>query len=118
MATKISKPIDGITYNDIIDVVVTTDDTDATKIELYIDGDKVLDDTSEPYLFNYDTSRLVDGRHEVKAISNGTGAEATKVIIETRNGQIEKHTVLYASSIILMLIVLWWTYRIIRGKNR
>jgi len=49
-----------------------TDDKGVAKVEFYVDGAKIGEDTSSPFEFVWDASALTDGTHEVKATAYDT----------------------------------------------
>jgi hypothetical protein len=61
----ITDPDDGETVSGQIPIKVdASDDNGITRVELYIDGDRVETDTAAPYKFTWDTTQYLNGKHK------------------------------------------------------
>ncbi|UZN22617.1 S8 family serine peptidase [bacterium 3DAC] len=68
-SVSITSPKNGDTVSGKITVEVSASDDSSgvSKVELYVDGSKVSEDTSAPYTFSLDTTSLSDGTHKLLA---------------------------------------------------
>ncbi len=65
---QITSPTDGSPVSGTVDIVVTATDNDGVvKVEFYIDGSKVGEDTSSPYIYSWNTITYSEGSHDLKA---------------------------------------------------
>jgi thermitase len=67
-AASIAAPLDSSTVTALVPVNVTaTDNVGVTKVELWVNSSLVGTDTSAPYAFSWDSSKVGNGSHKVMA---------------------------------------------------
>ncbi len=90
-SVSITSPKNGDTVsgNITVEVSASDDQSGISKVELYVDGSKVAEDTSAPYTFSLDTTSISDGTHKLVAKAYdgagnvGTSAEVTITVKNT-----------------------------------
>lgn len=86
---SISSPAAGSTVSGAVTVnVAATDDVGVTKVELYVDGVLVATDSVGPFSFFWDTTKLVDGSHNLLAVAYdqaGNVGQSATVTVTTSN---------------------------------
>ena len=90
---SITSPENGATVSGQINVSVSaSDENGVSKVELYVDGNKVAEDTASPYTFTLDTTTLSDGQHTLVAKAydpSGNVGTSAEVTINVKNTQEE-----------------------------
>ncbi len=68
-SVSITSPQNGqvVSGNITVEVAASDSESGISKVELYVDGNKVGEDTSAPYNFSIDTTTLSDGQHTLVA---------------------------------------------------
>jgi hypothetical protein len=64
------------------------EDVDFTKVQYFVDGESIGEDTSKPFSLDWDTTKAEDGEHTVQAKGtrdDGKLKETTPVVIEVDN---------------------------------
>lgn len=81
--TSITAPTSGSTVSGAITVASTaTDNVGVTKVDLYVDGSLFATDTSSPYSFFWDTTKVTNASHTLLAKAyDGTGNVGTSATI-------------------------------------
>jgi len=69
-----------------------TDDGPIVKVEFYVDGTKIGEDTAAPYSWAWDASGLADGLHEVKAEATDTTGFVKSATVTVWVGNSEEFT--------------------------
>ncbi len=66
---NVTSPTNGATVNGILVLAASASDvgTGVLKVEFYINGSKVGEDTTNPYEINWDTSAVTDGNYSISA---------------------------------------------------
>jgi poly(hydroxyalkanoate) depolymerase family esterase len=67
---NITAPSNGSTVNGTVAITAdASDNVGVSKVEFYIDGTKVSEDTSSPYEYSWDTTAYADASHSLKAVA-------------------------------------------------
>ena len=76
---SIISPINGSTVNEIVIITcISSDNEDVAKVELWINGVTTdLPDNTEPYLFNWNTTLVVNGNYTISIRSYDTNENTT-----------------------------------------
>jgi len=85
----ITSPTNNSTVSGIVTIQATANDNvGVVKVEFYIDGNKVGEDTSSPYEYNWNTTQCTNGTHTItaKAYDNaGNVGESAAVTVNVNN---------------------------------
>ncbi len=77
-SVTISSPVSGITASGILSITARAyDDVAITKVESYIDGVLFGTDTTDPYSFDWNTTRLPNGLHSLMARAYDAAGHST-----------------------------------------
>jgi len=70
---EITSPDDGAIVSGVIDITAdASDDKDVSKVDFYINGVWLADDTTSPYSCSWDTTTVSDGLHTITATATDT----------------------------------------------
>ena len=86
----ITNPQDGQTVSGTVIIRATaSDNVGVSKVEFYIDGTKVGEDTSSPYEYSWNTTQYADGNHtiQVRAIDNAGNVGSASITVNVQNAQ-------------------------------
>ena len=77
---SISSPVSGQSVNEIVTIIVTTQDNEGiSKVEFFIDDSLVLTDTESPYQYDWNTTQYEDNsEHIVKVVSYDNSDNSTE----------------------------------------
>jgi uncharacterized delta-60 repeat protein len=85
---SIINPKNGQVVSDTVKIQVkATDNVGVTKVEYYIDGKKVGENTKSPYEYNWDTTKYANGNHtiQVKAYDKAGNVGNAKITVNVQN---------------------------------
>lgn len=82
MSVVITSPISGATVKGVIKIAVSAPGT--KRINFWIDGAPVSNDLTAPFEYLWDTTKLSDGQHTIKAIS-GNGKQSASIYVSVLN---------------------------------
>jgi uncharacterized delta-60 repeat protein len=85
---SIINPKNGQVVSDTVKIQVkATDNVGVTKVEYYIDGKKVGENTKSPYEYNWDTTKYANGNHtiQVKAYDKAGNVGNASIIVNVQN---------------------------------
>jgi hypothetical protein len=85
---SITSPQNGQTVSGTITIQASaTDNVGVTKVEFYIDGNKVGEDTVSPYEYIWDTTQYANGNHTItaKAYDNAGNMGSASIIVNVQN---------------------------------
>jgi thermitase len=82
-------PANGATVSGTISVSVSaTDDVKVTQVELYLDGELLGSDSTAPFIFVWDSTRISDGTHTLQAVASdaaGNSADSAVIVVKVQN---------------------------------
>lgn len=88
-STYITSPVNNVTVSGIISVSVSaSDNVGVSKVELYINGTLFASDSSSPFSFTWDTTKLTDGSYSLKVLaydSAGNAGQSASVTVTVLN---------------------------------
>jgi len=90
-ALEITNPNDGDVVNDIVTISMTASDPGSgiARIEVFIDGTEVGEITSAPFTFNWNTTLVLNGAHDITVtVYDNAGNEGSQTISVTVNNVI------------------------------
>ncbi len=87
-SAAIISPTDGSTVGGVITVQVSAqDNVGVARVDLYVDGVLIGSDATSPYSFAWDTTKLVNGLHALKALAFDTAGNGGQSAVATVNVQ-------------------------------
>jgi len=87
-AMEITNPNDGDVVSDIVSITMTASDPGSgiARIEVFIDGTEVDEITSTPFTYNWNTTLVLNGAHDITVTAYDTaGNEVSQTISVTVN---------------------------------
>lgn len=86
---EITSPVNGASLSGMVEVIVkATDNVKVEKVELYVDSILSGTDTTSPYIFALDTTKLSNGTHQLTAVAYDTSGNTASSTIKVNVGNL------------------------------
>jgi hypothetical protein len=122
-SVNITAPANGNTVSGTVTIVAdASDDTGVSKVEFYIDGSKIGEDTSAPYEYSWDTTASTDASHSLKAVAydaagNNAADDDTSVTVSNGSGSCQQWTASNGTHVNEGRAYSSWGYYYAKGSN-
>jgi hypothetical protein len=125
-SVNVTAPSNGTTVSGTVSITVdASDNNSVSKVEFYIDGTKVGEDTAAPYSYSWNTSNASDGSHAIKAVAfdaagNSAADNDTSVTVDnsTSGGTCQQWTAKNSDHVTAGRAYSSWGYYYAKGSNQ
>ena len=99
-SVEITNPIEEDTIMDTVTIQATAEsDFGISKVEFFIDGESLGEDTTSPYEYEWDTTLSLNGSHEIKAVAynvdGNTAVDTISVLVNNGGDEAPQVSITY-----------------------